>query len=250
MLPKFKIVIPTYNNEQWTARCLMSIAGQTYKDFDCIVINDASTDKTKEILDTAPMILEDDRFRVVHNEENMKALYNIDSGFKLINAPDDPDSVLMVIDGDDFLFSEVVLELVANAYEKYDPLLTYGNHVHWPTGGMSNCEPMPNEVVENSSFRNHKFVTSHLRTFKSKLWYSIKEEDLKDDDGTFFGVGWDVAFMMPMLEMSHDRTLFIPNILYVYNRWNPISDDQIRQQDQARVEQKVRSMPGYSRKDF
>ena len=183
----------------------------------------------------------------MHNETNVKALTNIVNGFNILNCKEDPESVLMVVDGDDFLFSGLSLNIVNQVYKGYNPLLTYGNHIHHPTGGFSNCELIPEEIHESNGYRKHKFVTSHLRTFKSKLWYSIKDEDLRDTDGKYFSVGWDVAFMMPMLEMSRERTIFIPNVLYCYNRFNPISDDQIRQSDQHRVEMHVRGLAPYER---
>ena len=247
MLPKMKIVVPTFNTENWIARCLASIATQTYREFECVVINDASDDKTKEVLDSLEWIKNDERFQIVHNEENVKALKNIVDGFNYLNAKDDPESILMVVDGDDFLFSPMSLALLAQVYDQYPAILTWGNHVHHPTGGPSNCQPLPKEVVDDCLYREYKFVTSHLRTFKSKLWYNIKDEDLRDDDGNYFTVGWDVAFMMPMLEMARERAFFIPNILYCYNRFNPISDDQIRQEEQHAVEMLVRSREKYER---
>jgi glycosyltransferase involved in cell wall biosynthesis len=243
---KFKIVVPTYNTEGWIARCLQMIQVQTYENFECIVYNDASTDKTGAMIDSYFSARPDSRFRVVHNKTNCKALSNIVDGFRKLETEKDPESVLMIVDGDDFLFSEYVLEIVAHAYEQTGALLTYGNHVHHPTGGKSNCEPVPRQVIIDRSFRNYKFVTSHLRTFKSKLWNAIRDEDLRDEDGRYYGVGWDVAFMMPMLEMSANRVLFIPNVLYCYNRFNPLSDDQIRQSDQHRVEMRVRNGKKYN----
>ena len=243
---RFKIVVPTYNTENWIARCIQSIMVQSYRDFECVIYNDASTDRTGEVIDSFLAANPDPRFRVVHNEVNVKALENIVNGFKLLGTESEPESVLMVIDGDDFLFSELSLEIVRQAYEQTECLLTYGNHIHHPTGGRSNCEPFPVEVLKNRSFRQYKFVSSHLRTFKSKLWNSIRDEDLRDEDGSYYGVGWDVAFMMPMLEMSAERTIFIPNVLYCYNRFNPISDDQIRQGDQHRVEMRVRQGKRYN----
>jgi len=241
----FKIVVPVYNAEAWIETCVRSIAAQVYKNFECIIINDASTDNTGEILKQIPYIQDDPRFHIQHNDQNVKALQNIVDGFNALGAKGDPESVLMVVDGDDRFFSEYSLALVSQAYEQTKCSLTYGNHIHYPDGASSNCEPIPQWVQEKNAFRLHKFVTSHLRTFKSKLWYNIKDEDLRDDDGTYYGVAWDVAFMMPMLEMARGKILFIPNVLYVYNRINPLSDDAIRQDDQHRIEMIVRSKPKY-----
>jgi glycosyltransferase involved in cell wall biosynthesis len=44
------LVIPTYNNQKTIGKCLESILKQTYQDFEIIVINDGSTDKTLDVL--------------------------------------------------------------------------------------------------------------------------------------------------------------------------------------------------------
>lgn len=246
MSVKFKIVVPTYNTEQWIERCLDSILNQNYKNFECVVINDASTDSTGVVIDNWLAKVNDSRFRVIHNEVNKKALYNIINGFNIMNSKADPESVLMAIDGDDFLSGSDSFTIVNRAYEKFDVLLTYGNHIHHPTGGKSNCEAFPYEVIKDRSFRKFpRFVSSHLRTFKSKLWYAIKDEDLRNTNGMYYTVAWDVAFMMPMLEMAGERHIFIPTVLYCYNRINPISDDVIHAYEQGSVEKEIRSKPAY-----
>ena len=125
--------------------------------------------------------------------------------------------------------------------------MTYGNYIMYPTGAGGLCEQLPDEVIKNNSYREHKWVTSHLRAFKSKLWHNIREEDFKDKTGNWFTVTWDLAFMFPMLEMSAERTLFIENFIYVYNRINPISDEVIRRKEQIAVENYIRGLPKYER---
>lgn len=50
MNPQITIIIPTYNRELTLPRTLRSIDRQTIKDFDCIIVDDGSTDGTKEII--------------------------------------------------------------------------------------------------------------------------------------------------------------------------------------------------------
>lgn len=242
---KFKIVVPTFNTEKWIARCLLSIYTQAHQEWECVVINDASTDRTREAIDSLDFVKNDARFTVIHNQKNLKALKNIVEGYKILRTHEEPEAVLMVVDGDDFLFSEYALTIVQQAYEQTGCVLTYGNHVHHPTGGKSNCEPFPAEIVINNSFREYKFISSHLRTYKSKLWHMIADADLRDDNGEYYAVGLDVAIMLPMLEMAGTKLVFIPNILYCYNRFNPLSDDVINQSEQHRVEMRVRSSKKY-----
>ena len=48
----FKIIVPLYNVQEWIKLCLRSIKGQTYRNFECIIIDDISTDNSVEIITT------------------------------------------------------------------------------------------------------------------------------------------------------------------------------------------------------
>lgn len=242
---KFNLVVPAYNCEAWITKSLFSIKNQIHKNYQCVIYNDASTDNTGLLIDDFMKKHGDERFSVIHNDVNKKALHNIVEGFKKLNSEDEKESVLAVVDGDDYLFCEYSLKLVDQVYSKTNSMLTYGSFVMWPTGELSFDRSFPPEVIKNNSYRNYKFVSSHLRTFKSYLWNSINDEDLRDTNRDYFKVGWDVAFMMPMLEMTGGKFTYIPNILYVYNRWNPISDDVINSSEQIRVDQAIRLKKKY-----
>ena len=49
--PGISIIVPVYNTEKFLARCLDSILGQTFRDFEIICVNDGSTDGSQQILD-------------------------------------------------------------------------------------------------------------------------------------------------------------------------------------------------------
>lgn len=50
-MPKISIIVPVYNVEKYLPRCLDSIIGQTFKDWECLVIDDGSTDTSGAICD-------------------------------------------------------------------------------------------------------------------------------------------------------------------------------------------------------
>ena len=243
----FKIVVPTYNAERWIGKCLLSIMSQTHKNFQCVAINDCSTDSTGLVMDDVAKKIGDERLTIIHNTSNRKTLRNLIDGYRMLGSDSDPESVLVVVDGDDSLFSEYSLEIVDSVYRNSNAKLTYGSFVHWPTGEISSFSRVfPKNVVCNNAYRDHPFISSHLRTYKSYLWNSIRDEDLRDIDGDYFKVACDVATMIPMLEMAGSNFVHIPNILYVYNRWNPLSDDVINSSEQSRIDRLIREKNKYS----
>lgn len=239
---KMKIVVPVYNAQDWIKDCIESIASQQHKDFDCVIVNDASKDKTGSVIEDLKL---DNRFTKVHNESNKGALYNIVNGFKMLETDKEPESILMAIDGDDKLASITSLSVVNKVYTKLpNNLLTYGSYADFPSGANGICEAFPEEVIKTRSYRAYpKFVTSHLRTFKSKLWHQLTQEDLTDPrTEKYYSITWDLAFMMPMLEMAGNNFCFIQQVLYLYNRINPISDGYIRGKEQWETDQFIRKL--------
>ncbi len=67
-MPFFSIVIPVYNTGRYLRACLESVAGQSFSDFEVVVVDDASSDNSGAIIEG--YTLEDERFRAVTHVEN------------------------------------------------------------------------------------------------------------------------------------------------------------------------------------
>jgi len=239
---RFKIVVPAYNCERWLERCLDSIAAQTYREFDVCVIDDASTDiNQRTIIETA---CRRHGWMFHFNDTNRGALANIVHGIQLL-APRDED-VIVTVDGDDWLYHEHALERLDDVYRSGDVYLTYGQFMVYPRGNVGFCRPIDARIIERGMLRQVRFRISHLRTFKYLLWRHIRDQDLRDGSGDYFRVAWDLAFMYPMMEMAGFHFRFVDDILYVYNKANPLSDKKLRRHEQLANEQLIRSKPPYA----
>jgi len=67
--PTVSICIPTFNGARYLARCLESALGQTHEDFEVLVVDDASTDKTVAVAER--FVARDGRVRVTTNPRNL-----------------------------------------------------------------------------------------------------------------------------------------------------------------------------------
>jgi len=127
-------------------------------------------------------------------------------------------------------------------------LMTYGSYVYHP-GGMRGIEPSkyPDSVTNSNSYRQDKWRASHLRSFTYYLWKNLNQDDLKDSEGKYYTMAYDQAIMLPLLEMSADRSVYIEENLYVYNKENPLNVDKIKAQQQHQTAQEIRNKKPYSK---
>ena len=65
--PTVSVVMPVYNGARTLREAVDSILTQTFRDFELIICNDASTDKTRSVLKN----IKDERLKVIHNDTNL-----------------------------------------------------------------------------------------------------------------------------------------------------------------------------------
>lgn len=67
--PKISVVLPTYNRAEFLPRAIQSILNQTYKDFELIIVDDASTDESVQIIEE--FMEKDSRIKLIKNTKNL-----------------------------------------------------------------------------------------------------------------------------------------------------------------------------------
>lgn len=77
--PKISVLMPVYNGERYLCEAVESILGQTFMDYEFIIIEDGSTDSTWEILTE----YRDPRIRLVKNNHNMGVTRSLNNGLRL-----------------------------------------------------------------------------------------------------------------------------------------------------------------------
>lgn len=233
------ILTTTFNCEKYIEKCLYSIMSQSFKNFQCYITDDLSTDNTVKKIKS--IIKDDNRFILIENEKKMFQPGNYDFVIRKHNIDDN--EICVEVDGDDWLPNSNVFKKIETIYQNENVWMTSGSFKY--SDGRNGFASKP-QTFDN--VRNQVFTLSHLRTWKSWLWKKINEEDLKDDDGNYWEVSGDLSFMFPMFEMSGEKNYrFIEDVLYIYNEQNPINDHKVNYPKVINTVNKIRNKKPYTK---
>lgn len=254
----FTIAIDCCQQIQWIERCLKTCLTQKYENFEVIVMDAISTDGTFELCKKYEK--EFPNLRVYQNEVRLPQVANFVELTKL--AKDG--SIICSVDGDDWVHNSMVLSKLDKTYGNPSDNLIWtscGSYTEWrgddqPLRDVSwHYGPFPQDIIDGKNFREYKWNSSHLRTWKKSLFQKINEDDLKID-GKFLETCGDVCVMLYLLEMASgrnndgsNRIAFVPEILYVYNvsNVNTNRDSAINLTRQQELEKYIRSKKKYTR---
>lgn len=202
------IVVPVYNVEKYLEQCLNSIASQTYKEWECLVIDDGSKDNSGVICEKFAEF--DCRFRVIHKENGgVSTTRNL--GIKEAKG-----EWITFIDADDFVGETYLQGLLK-------PLLE-GNLLDFVHGGCTNYENGQITSVNQEydyfvGYDKGKLFSSFRGLAVSKLF----KIEILHQHNLFFDeemkIAEDMAFTMDYLFYVNTYA-FVPEKGYYYRRDN------------------------------
>lgn len=76
--PLVSVVMSVFNKDRYLHKAIESILGQTFRDFEFIIVNDASSDKTLPIIRS--YMRKDKRIRLINNDHNLKIAHSLNIG--------------------------------------------------------------------------------------------------------------------------------------------------------------------------
>lgn len=108
--PKVSVILPTYNRADILGRSISSVLDQTFHDLELIVVDDASTDNTKEVVES----FEDNRIHYITHNINKGAASAMNTGINDSNG-----CFVSIQNSDDFWLPEKI-ENEVNAFARSD----------------------------------------------------------------------------------------------------------------------------------
>jgi glycosyltransferase involved in cell wall biosynthesis len=247
---KFKIIIASYNNEEWVEYNIASILNQTYDNYEVIYVDDCSTDNTNQLVNS--MVNQNNKFTIIKNEERVgkEAIYNY---IRFFDSLEDEEIVVLAC-GDDWLIDDNVLENLNNFYNKKNPWMTYGEFYAYEgsknvTKANPQNTPYSDFVHEYKLYRRDVWRASHLLTLKGFLAKSVNKNDIISKiDNKYYYHAPDLALVYPCLEMCPKEKIGVVDFpTYV---WNCSEQCQLRTReresyDNTKYEMEIRNKKHY-----
>lgn len=156
-LPLVSVVTPVYNGDQYLVECIESVLSQTYDNWEYIIVNNCSTDKSLEI--ASSYARKDPRIRVICNKEHLGAVANWNYSVSQISPHCE---YCKIVHADDWLFPECLSKMVELAEANPSVVIVSGYIL--AEKNILNAEiPYPSHIVEGGEIaRAYLLNTFHL----------------------------------------------------------------------------------------
>lgn len=194
------VIIPCYNTAPFIDKCINSVLNQTYKNIELILVEDCSTDNTKQVLKKYEKY---DNIKIIYNNENHGLSYNRNLGLE--NSKGD---YISFIDSDDYIdnkFYEVLIKEIEKENSDFcvcDIMTVYSN------SGEKIVNKAYNNTKDNLGIINTGLSASACnKLFKREVILKNKFEIGKYNE--------DLAVILPIIANSK-KIAYAEGIYYYY----------------------------------
>ena len=211
------IIIPVYQVSNYVERCLKSVIGQTYTDFECIIVNDATLDDS---IEKCERLIEDYdgpiRFRIIHHEvtRGLSAARNTCTSAA-------KGKYILYVDSDDYITNDCVEKLIAPVLRDQSIELVLG-----VARRFSDSYPLPPsrpKIFDNEDNNSLEAVRSCFfdrKRIGRTAWNKLIRKVFLDRYSLSFkeGIIWEDTLwsFYVMKHLSH--AYILKDVTYLYNK--------------------------------
>lgn len=202
------VVIPVYNVAAYLDECLTSVARQTCRDWECILVDDGSSDCSGDICDSWSS--RDNRFIVIHqSNKGVSAARN--NGLAKAEG-----EYVVFIDADDWVEETYLSDLLEKAEDSMDLVLS--GIVQERTDGNSRICPPRDIIIQFSTGTQSSDWVEYINLLYGPTAILYRNSIIKDNNLLFLeqqSLGEDMIFNLSYLEQA-SNALIIPKANYHY----------------------------------
>ncbi|MHC0510526.1 glycosyltransferase family 2 protein [Achromobacter aegrifaciens] len=211
MRPKVSVVVPVYNLEFYVERCLASLANQTCKDIEVLVVNDGGTDDSQLIIDEYvqqyPKIFRS--FFKTNGGHGAACNYGIERA---------TGEYIIIVDGDDFLDQDAIEFMYKKAQETGADLLI-GNLRYYFSDHTAQFKPLPVESERELTDADRDMLYRNWATPCGRIYHRSIFED--PDVRLLSGILFADANFVPKSYLVAKKIYYVDKELYNYDNTRP-----------------------------
>ena len=232
--PAISVIIPMYNVEKYIAQCLESLIVQTFKDFEVIVVDDKSTDKSVSIVEAISP-----KFRKLNRGGvklvKMKQRCDCFAVLRNIGIKVSTGQYIYFMEGDGMLTNTALQELYSFT-DNGNVDLIHSEQALVPVTKMADGRMVDSAIIENNqkfriissmaydkpTFETNNILERVQKFLQERFWVSswrnlIRSEFIKENNIQFANIKYydDRLFFFDCLCFAKE-ILHIPNLFYIY----------------------------------
>ena len=197
-MPKVSVIVPVYNTEKYLSRCIDSILTQTFTNFELILVNDGSSDKSGIICDNYAQ--RDSRIIVIH-KVNGGANKAREYGVKIARG-----EWITFVDSDDTIKSNYIEILFSNISNDIDIIIAKIDKIDYNFNGIISCEKYRSYLIRG------RFPNPVCRLYRSRLFdrktFEIPSQII---------MGEDLLMNIRIAFNTNKKIKVINSVIYSYN---------------------------------
>lgn len=152
--PEVSVIVPVYNGENYIERCVESILNQTYENFELLLIDDGSTDKSPKICDKYSQI--DSRIRCIHKENGGL------SDARNVGIRESCGLYVTFVDNDDWIENQMIEKMI-DALKENDADIVMCQHQMRYSSETDNKKTLERSIHRQTIYNQEQFLKILLR---------------------------------------------------------------------------------------
>lgn len=221
-MPKVSVIVPIYNTEAYLERCLLSLLGQTFQNFEILCVDDASQDGSARIAETFSR--RDGRLRLIRHDRNLGAGGARNSGIRAAAS-----NYLAFVDSDDHADNDLLAQVYAATRGEFFDVVSFGYRSVDSDGNfVARAVPTRRDIDDAHA------ATGRLLMTEPHPWNKLWRRQLFDTNDIWFpeNMYWEDLATVPRLMLQAKSITFLDRALYSYldrqdSTVNRISDQHI-----------------------
>ena len=209
-MPEISVIIPVYNTEQFLGDCLNSVLAQTFSDFEVIVVDDGSTDKSGAVIEE--FAKKDSRI-VTLRQENKGLSEARNAGLNIVRG-----NWITFVDSDDRLAADFLQKLLDAAKQHNTTIVCSDKQLFWKDSEINIEKATATQAIVLSPEKALERALYQKEAPDYSAWGKLYDAKIWEDRRFTPGIYFEDMDCIPQTLLEAEQIAFVPEPLYLNRR--------------------------------